>query len=145
MVASRFVGEFDGRSFRLDLDYPYSITLRHQAAFPELSVDHGGELPVAVELSQLDLTARDEAEEQDERAVLARQRALGLHSPAEFSVEPLDDVRCADRLHCCLGKRYIVSSSSPASSRLRTTPGQRDFHFVVKAPYAWRAAASLAA
>src|SRR5438128_1140538 len=26
--------------------------------------------------------------------------------------------------HCCFGKRYIVKSSSPASSRLFTTPGQ---------------------
>ena len=32
-VASHFVGNFDGRSFRLILDYPYSIPLRHQAAF----------------------------------------------------------------------------------------------------------------
>jgi len=33
VVASRFVGEFDGRSFRLAFDDPYSIPLRHQAAF----------------------------------------------------------------------------------------------------------------
>ena len=32
-VASHFVGNFDGRSFRLILDYPYNIPLRHQAAF----------------------------------------------------------------------------------------------------------------
>jgi hypothetical protein len=33
LVASRFVGNFDGRNFRLSFDYPYSILLRHQAAF----------------------------------------------------------------------------------------------------------------
>ena len=33
LVASRFVGNFDGRSFRLVLDYGYSILLRHYAAF----------------------------------------------------------------------------------------------------------------
>ncbi len=32
-VASHFVGNFDGRNFRLSFDYPYSIPLRHQAAF----------------------------------------------------------------------------------------------------------------
>jgi len=44
-------------------------------------------------LAQLDLPARDEAEEQDQRRGLARQRALRLHTAPEFLVKPLNRVR----------------------------------------------------
>jgi len=47
--------------------------------------------------------------------------------------------------HCPFGKRKKVSSSSPPSARLRTTPGQRGFHFFSKALQAVRAADSLSA
>jgi hypothetical protein len=43
-----------------------------------------GDLAPAIEAAQADLPAGHEAEEQDERGVLRRQRALGLHAPAEL-------------------------------------------------------------
>src|SRR5713101_8388268 len=59
---------------------------------------------MAVDLPQLDLSAGNEAEEQDQRRVLGGKRALGLHAPAEFLVEALDDVRGAQRLPLYLRK-----------------------------------------
>src|SRR3989442_9390506 len=47
--------------------------------------------------------------------------------------------------HCPFGKRKKVSSSSPPSARLRTTPGQRAFHFFSKVLQAALAATSLSA
>src|SRR5882762_149824 len=40
--------------------------------------EHGGDLPPAVDPAQLDLPARHEAEQQSQRRVFARQRALRL-------------------------------------------------------------------
>ena len=56
------------------------------------------DLAPAIEAAQADLPADHEAEEQDERGVLCRQRALGLHAPPEFLVQPLNDIRGAQRL-----------------------------------------------
>src|SRR5256886_17592108 len=65
---------------------------------PRLLADNCGELFVSIDLAQLDLSRRDQAEEQHQCGVLARERALRFHSPAEFAVEPLDDVGRADVL-----------------------------------------------
>src|SRR5262249_38040919 len=51
-----------------------------------------GDLPPAVDPAQLDLTARDEAEEQDERRVFRGQGALRLHASSEFLVKALNRV-----------------------------------------------------
>src|SRR5262249_32336035 len=56
------------------------------------------DLAPAIEATQADLPADHEAEEQDERGILGRQRALGLHSSTEFLVQPLNDIRGAQRL-----------------------------------------------
>jgi hypothetical protein len=47
--------------------------------------------------------------------------------------------------HWDLGNSKNVSTSSPLSWRLRTTPGQRDAHFRAKAACAARALAPLSA
>jgi hypothetical protein len=47
---------------------------------------------VPTQPAQPDLPADDQADEQDERRVLGGQRALGLHTPAELLVQPLDHV-----------------------------------------------------
>jgi hypothetical protein len=52
---------------------------------------------MAVDPPQLDLSAGDQAEEQDQGGVLRGQRALGLDAPAELLIEPLDDVGRARR------------------------------------------------
>ena len=87
--------------------------------------EHGGDLLPAVNSPQPDLPARHEAEEQHEGRVLARQGALRLHAPAEFFVEPLNRFVVRSVFHCALGNRKNVSSSSPPSRRLVTTPGHR--------------------
>jgi hypothetical protein len=79
-------------------------------------------LTPVIEAAQTDLPADHEAKEQDERGVLGRQRP-----------------------HWRLGNWKKVSTSSPPSWRLRTTPGQRGVHFCSKAVYAARAAAALSA
>jgi hypothetical protein len=56
---------------------------------------HGGDLPPAVDPAQLNLPTDHEAEEQDQRRVFARQRALRLHATPEFFVEPFNRVRGA--------------------------------------------------
>jgi hypothetical protein len=56
------------------------------------------DLAAAIEAAQADLPADHEAEEQDEGGVLGRQRAPGLHAPAEFLVQSLNDIRGAQRL-----------------------------------------------
>ena len=60
---------------------------------------------MAVDLPQLDLSAGHEAEEQDQRRVLGRERALSLHAPPEFLVEALDDVGSAQRYSIALSGR----------------------------------------
>src|SRR5262245_39025241 len=65
---------------------PASLTQHHRNVAPP------------VEAPQPNLAAGHEAEEEDERGVLGRQRALGLHAPAEFLVQPLNDIRGAQRL-----------------------------------------------
>jgi len=52
----------------------------------------------AVDLPQLDLPARYEAEEQYDGGVFTRERAMRLYPAAKFFVEPLDDVCGAQRL-----------------------------------------------
>src|SRR5438477_3843430 len=59
---------------------------------------HRADLLPTVDLAQLDLPARHEAEEQDERRVLGGQRALRLHASSELLVEPLNRVRGSQRL-----------------------------------------------
>ena len=54
--------------------------------------DHRAEVRIAVELAQRDLPGGDEAEEEQERTVLRGQRALRVHAPAEFLVQPFDAV-----------------------------------------------------
>src|SRR2546425_9565752 len=62
---------------------------RHRRVLAE----YRGDSPPTIDPAQLDLPTRHEAEEQDDSGVFAGQRALCLHAPAEFLVEPLDDVR----------------------------------------------------
>ena len=59
---------------------------------------------VAIELSEFDVTAGDEAEEDDDGRVLGAERALRLHAATKLAVEPLDDVRRAQRLPLRLGE-----------------------------------------
>jgi hypothetical protein len=59
---------------------------------PTVFSQQRGDLTPAVEPAQPDLPADNQADEQDERRVLGRQRALGLHTPAEFLIQPLDHV-----------------------------------------------------
>src|SRR5207248_7812117 len=73
------------------------------AAQPVLA-EHRGDFPPAVDPAQPDLPARHQAEEEDQRRLLARQRALRLHAASEFTMKPLDDVRAAQRLPLGFGK-----------------------------------------
>src|SRR5260370_7121778 len=84
-------------------------------SIPKLSIDDPGEPLVAVQLAQLDLPGRHQAEEQDQGAVLARQRALGLHPPAEFAVEPLYHVGRAARLPLLLPEPLHPPHTAPRS------------------------------
>ena len=59
---------------------------------PQPLADDGRDRRVPVDLPQLDLPAGDQAEEQDQRGVLRRERALRLHASAEFLIEPFDHV-----------------------------------------------------
>src|SRR5207249_1149114 len=90
--------------------------------------EHRRDLLPAVDPAQLDLPACHETEEQDQRRVLARQRALRLHASAKFLVELRNVVRRRYVFHGALGKLKNVRSSSPPSRRLPTTPGQRLAH-----------------
>jgi hypothetical protein len=68
------------------------------------------------------LPARHEAEEQHDGRVLARQGALRLHAPAEFFVERSIVFVVRTALHCALGNRKNVRSSSPPSPEARHDP-----------------------
>jgi hypothetical protein len=54
---------------------------------------HDGDVPPPIDLPQPDLPARDEAEEQYQRRILVRQRALRLHATAKFLVQSLRRIR----------------------------------------------------
>jgi hypothetical protein len=97
--------------------------------------EHRRDLAPAIHASEADLAASHEAEEQDERRVLGRQATLSLHPPPEL----------LGVFHWLLGNWMNVSSSSPPSARLRTTPGQRRRHFRSKAAEPPWAAARLSA
>src|SRR5713226_7352401 len=60
--------------------------------------DGGRELRVAVDLPQPDLPRRHQAEEQADRGLLGRQRALRLDPPSKLLVQALDGVRRPQRL-----------------------------------------------
>ena len=70
--------------------------MRHAAA-AALGQDRR-DLAPAIEAAQADFAPDHEAEEQDERGVFGRQRALGLHASPEFLVQPLNEIRGAQRL-----------------------------------------------
>jgi hypothetical protein len=55
--------------------------------------EHAGDLPPPVDPAQLDPPACHEAEPQDQRRVLGRQRAVRLHAAAKLLVAPLNRVR----------------------------------------------------
>jgi hypothetical protein len=70
------------------------------------------DLAPAIEAAQADLPADHEAEEQDQRGVLAGQRALGLH--AELFVQALNEVGRAQRLPLALrepeeGEQFVAA------------------------------------
>src|SRR5205823_14438824 len=84
-------------------------SLRGQAVcsscrYRRVLTEHRGDLPPAIDLSQLDLPTGHEAEEQDQRGLFARQRALRLHAAPEFFVESLNHIRCAQRFPLGLGE-----------------------------------------
>jgi hypothetical protein len=58
----------------------------------------------SIEAPQPDLAAGHEAEEEHQRGVRGGQAALGLHAPAELLVQPLNDIRGAQRLPLPLRK-----------------------------------------
>ena len=85
---------------------------------------HRGDLTPAVEPAQSDLPADHEAEGQDKRRVLGRQRALGLHATTELSVQPLDHVCGPQRLALDLGKREEGEQAAIVLGRLLAAPPQ---------------------
>src|SRR6266849_1625778 len=102
-----------------------------------VQAEHGGNLPPAVDPAQLDLPARHEAEEEDQRCVFTRRRNSSWSRSITFVVRSV--------FHWVLGKRKNVRSSSPPSRKLVTTPGQRLAHVRSKAVYATWAASALVA
>src|SRR5713226_337191 len=82
-----------------------------------VQAEHGGNLPPAVDPAQLDLPARHETEEEDQRCVFTRRRNSSWSRSITFVVRSV--------FHWVLGKRKNVRSSSPPSRKLVTTPGQR--------------------
>src|SRR6266849_1474971 len=73
-----------------------------------VQAEHGGNLLPAVDPAQLDLPARHEAEEEDQRCVFARRRNSSWSRSITFVVRSV--------FHWVLGKRKNVRSSSPPSS-----------------------------
>jgi len=69
------------------------------------SAQHHSNLAPAVDPAQSDLAAHHKAEEQDQRGVFSRERALGLYAATEFLVEPLDDIGRTQGLPLRLRKR----------------------------------------
>jgi hypothetical protein len=67
--------------------------------------EDGRDVAPSVDPAQPDLAADDESEEQDERSVFGRQATLGLHTPAELLVQPLNHVCDLERLPLRFGKR----------------------------------------
>jgi len=70
---------------------------------------------------------RSTKEEQDQRSVFARQRALRLYGPAKLFVEPLNRVRRAQRFPLCFGERekreQFVAACSKAATEARAASG----------------------
>lgn len=65
---------------------------------PQPLGDDGRDPRVPIDLPQLDLSPGDQAEEQNQRGVLRGERALRLHGPTAFFIEPIDHVGDAQRL-----------------------------------------------
>jgi hypothetical protein len=87
--------------------------------------EDGRDVAPSVDPAQPDLAADNESEEQDERGVFGGQATLGLHTPAELLVEPLNHVCDLERLPLRFGKREERQQFLAPSWRLRITPGQR--------------------
>ena len=94
---------------------------------------HRGDLTPAIEPAQSDLPADHEAEEQDERGVLGGQAPCVFTRRRNSSFRRSITLVVLSVFHWRFGNWKKVSSSSPPSWRLRTTPGQRGVHFRSKA------------
>ena len=89
-----------------------------------LTEHHGDrDLPPAVDPAQLDLAAGHEAEKQNDRRVLARQRALRLHAAAKLFVKPLNHARGSQCFPLRLGDRKRREQLITAFPQTRYDPG----------------------
>lgn len=67
-------------------------------------MEHGCDLPPAVDFAQPDLSACHETEKEDNGRIFARQRALRFYAAPKFLVEPFNRVRGSQRLPLSSGE-----------------------------------------
>jgi hypothetical protein len=67
-------------------------------------LEHGCDLPPAVDFAQPDLSACHETEKEDNGRIFARQRALRFYAAPKFPVEPFNRVRGSQRLPLSSGE-----------------------------------------
>src|SRR2546430_2655027 len=116
--------------------WPPDLTGDPSCRHRRVLAEYRGDSPPTIDPAQLDLPTRYEAEEQDDGGVFAGQRALCLHAPAEFLVEPLDDVRALQCFPLRFGegeeREKLVTGFPQAGHDARAALGPRTFEGCVR-------------
>jgi hypothetical protein len=113
--------------------WPPDLTGDPSCRHRRVLAEYRGDSPPTIDPAQRDLPTRHEAEEQDDGGVFAGQRALCLHAPAEFLVEPLDGRKegtrhlLIDRLHLLIFIFGVERLKLRVAIRSRTSAEQWSF------------------